>query len=107
MYFEAAIGLLFDALLLGIWFNFDCKNGHTSTVSECSIFVPKSFRNSASQLGCAGHAGAVTKLPSTTASVTGTSVYLPPARSTSGLQAGYAVQRLPSSTPAAVRTCNP
>lgn len=104
---EAAVWLFCDALLFGIRFNFDCENSHTSTFSECSIFVPKTFRNSASQLGCAGHAGAVTKLPSTTASVTGTSVYLPPARSTSGLQAGYAVQRLPSSTPAAVRTCKP
>lgn len=44
--------------------------------------------NCLSQAGCAGHAGAVTKLPSVSAASSGMSAYSPPASPTSGAQAG-------------------
>lgn len=53
-----------------------------------SIFVPSTCRNFVSHSGCAGHAGAVTRLPSTTALSTGMSTYSPPAALTSGPTAG-------------------
>lgn len=50
--------------------------------------VPSRARNCASQAGCAGQAGALTRLPSVTAWSTAISAYTPPASSTSARQAG-------------------
>lgn len=52
------------------------------------IFVPSTSRNFASHSGWAGQAGAVTKLPSTCASLTATSTNFAPAFTTSGPTAG-------------------
>jgi len=53
-----------------------------------SIRVPSTVRNCASHAGWAGQAGAVTKLPSVTASSMLIEAYVAPASSTSGAQAG-------------------
>jgi len=44
------------------------QSGRTRLLIYGSIFVPKTSRNFASHVGCAGHAGAVTNFPSATAS---------------------------------------
>lgn len=56
--------------------------------SSCSMRVPSTFRNSASQAGWAGHAGAVTRVPSTQAPSILVSTQVPPALTTSGFTAG-------------------
>jgi hypothetical protein len=66
------------------------KRGASSRGDRGSIRVPSTLRNCASQAGCTGHAGAVTRTPSVTAWSTGMSAYLPPARVTSGPHAGPA-----------------
>ena len=50
--------------------------------------VPSSVRNWPIHAGCAGHAGADTRLPSVWALSTAMSAYRPPASSTSARQAG-------------------
>jgi len=62
--------------------------GNRHRQAHNSIFVPRTPRNLASQAGCAGQAGAVTKLASTTASVIPMSANVPPALVTSGPTAG-------------------
>jgi len=52
------------------------------------IVAPSALTNWANQAGCAGHAGAVTRCPSVTASVTAISAYCPPASLTSAAHAG-------------------
>src|SRR5205085_4030999 len=69
--------------------------------------VPSRSRNFASQRGWAGHAGAVTRLPSAWAWSTATSTHRPPAPRTSGATDGYAVQPFPRTTPAAFSTWTP
>lgn len=56
-----------------------------------SHFAPISLMNSLVIAESPGHAGAVTRLPSTTASEASTATYSPPARVISGPTAGYAV----------------
>lgn len=63
--------------------------------------------NCASQAWCASHAGAVTRLPSVTASSRSISGMVAPAASTSGKQVGKAEQVRPARTPAAARSCAP
>lgn len=53
-----------------------------------STRVPSTCRKRASHAGCAGHAGAVTRLSSTQAPSSGTSTHSPPAAVTSGATAG-------------------
>ncbi len=53
--------------------------------ARCSFSTPRNFPSHA---GCAGHAGPVTRFPSTTAEVISTGTNVPPASSTSGAQAG-------------------
>ena len=57
---------------------------------RCSVGTPRSSTsiNLASHAGCAGQAGAVTRFPSTWASVIPTLTYEPPANATSGPTAG-------------------
>ncbi len=62
-------------------------NLRTMTVYN-SIFAPSLAINLASQAGCAGQAGALTRLPCTWALSMATVTYLPPARFTSTEQAG-------------------
>ena len=62
--------------------------GNWSFVGQGWILVPSTFKNLASQAGCAGQAGAVTRLPSTWAWSMPMSMYFPPARVTSGPTAG-------------------
>lgn len=59
-----------------------------TTHAYSTILVPNTVKNLASQSGCAGHAGAVTRLPSTWALSTGISMYVPPQLVTSGPTAG-------------------
>src|SRR5260221_12940628 len=77
--------------------------GNRHRQAHNSIFVPRTPRNLASQAGCAGQAGAVTKLASTTASVIPMSANVPPALVTSGPTAGIGLHLLPLMTPAAAR----
>ncbi len=53
-----------------------------------SIFAPSNFMNCDSQAGCAGQAGAETRLPWVTAWLAGMEAYSPPALVTSGPTAG-------------------
>jgi hypothetical protein len=53
-----------------------------------SMRVPNTISNFANHAGCAGHAGAETKFPSTTASLMPTSANVPPDPVTSGETAG-------------------
>ena len=46
------------------------RYAQTGLNDACSIRVPSTVRNCAIHVGCAGHAGAVTKLPSVTAAST-------------------------------------
>ena len=69
--------------------------------------VPINFTNSATIAESPGHAGEVTRLPSTTALSASTATYVPPANVISGPTAGYAVAFLPFNTPAAVNICGP
>jgi len=62
--------------------------GVAAPASYCAMRVPSNWRNCAIQSGCAGQAGAVTRLPSVTAAVMAMSAYLPCPSSTSGRQAG-------------------
>lgn len=55
---------------------------------QCSMRVPITSRKFASHAGCAGHAGAVTRLPSTKASSTAMSCQSAPAAFASGPHAG-------------------
>jgi hypothetical protein len=60
----------------------------TPAGSSCTTLVPSTSKNFASQAGCAGQAGAVTRFPSTTASSIAMLAYSPPASFTSGPTAG-------------------
>ena len=62
----------------------------TGQIRYASILEPRSFANLAIQAGCAGHAGAVTKFPSTCAESipAAGSTYLPPVPVTSNRTAG-------------------
>src|SRR2546423_13172545 len=62
--------------------------------------VPRTARNLASQAGCAGQAGAVTRLPSAMASVMARLTYVPPAWLTSGPTAGEGLHIFPFWAPA-------
>src|SRR5258707_14062090 len=77
--------------------------GNRHRQAHNSIFVPRTPRNLASQAGCAGQAGAVTKLASTTASVIPMSANVPPALVTSGPTAGETLHFLPFKTPGGAR----
>ena len=61
--------------------------------SQSSIRVPNTPRKRASHAGWAGHAGAVTRLPSTCASSTPMATYLPPAAVISGADRRVGRQR--------------
>ena len=64
------------------------ESGVYATRSATSNLVSKTVMNAESHAGCAGHAGAVTRFPSTQAFSMGTSTYVPPAVVTSGATAG-------------------
>src|SRR5947209_14626700 len=85
----------------------DAPSAHreTAAASSSTIFVPSTWRNLAIHAGWAGHAGAVTRMPSATASSMPISSYSAPASLTSGATAGYAETVRPFTTPAAGRIC--
>ena len=66
----------------------ECERANANAPSYSSIRVPRTFRNCASHAGCAGQAGAVTRLPQVYAWSMPISTYFPPAWVTSGATAG-------------------
>src|SRR3989441_12554884 len=87
----------------------DAPSAHRETAagSSSTIFVPSTWRNLAIHAGWAGHAGAVTRLPSATAWSMPISASTRRARLTSGATAGEAETARAFTTPAAGRVCAP